>query len=354
MILAAGVGSRLAPITDSIPKPMIPVLGKPVLSRIIELLQKHGFNKYTANTHYLGQQIQEAFSQQIDIHHEEFLTGVAGGIRVCADFLKKENKPFAVIMGDALTNIDLSAMLESHIASGRQLTIAVKQVEDVSQFGVVCFDDTNKITSFQEKPKPQEAFSKWANTGVYIFNPSVLDYIPSLEEAPVYDAAKDLFPRLLKENIEMNVFLADAYWADLGTHDQYRQTLFDCLNGDLVAEIEGTKYSWGYLGDKTLMNPGCFIKGKAYIGKNCNIGRAILKGNVVIEDNCIIEDDVVLENCLVMNNSVIKKGSVVKNINIEPNKIYRSFEPAEVESNKIFNLLTEASKQVINVFKSNV
>jgi len=318
MILAAGVGSRLAPITDFLPKPLIPVLGKPVLSRIIDLLESAGFNQFIANTHYLGHKIAETYQDRIIIRHEEELTGVAGGIRTCADFLREGNSTFAVIMGDALTDINLSEMLEAHKASGRLATIAVKRVKDTSQFGVVCFDQTGKVTSFQEKPKANEALSDWANTGVYLFETSVLDYIPSAQKAPVYDVAKDLFPAMLKGNLEINVFTSDSYWADLGTHSQYRQTLFDCLNGVMRLEIPGQKYSWGYLGDNSIMSPGCFIRGKAYIGENCRIGRCIMKGNVVIEDNCVIEDNVILEDCLLLPGSVVRKGARMSGVNTRP------------------------------------
>jgi mannose-1-phosphate guanylyltransferase/mannose-1-phosphate guanylyltransferase/phosphomannomutase len=339
MILAAGVGSRLSPITDVVPKPLIPVLGKPVLSRIIDLLEKHGFNQFIANTHYLGEKIQDYYLNnaggKIKIVHEEELSGVAGGIRACADFLREGhsegNRTFAIIMGDAITDIDLSAMLASHKSSGRLATIAVKQVDDTSQFGVVSFDSTNKVISFQEKPKKEQALSNWANTGVYLFEPAILDWIPSIVEAPTYDVAHDLFPNLLNNNIELNVFTANhTYWADLGTHAQYRQTLFDALNGALSLNCEGQKYSWGYLGEGTKMSAGCFIKGKAYIGKNCYIGRCIMKGNVVIEDNCIIEDGTVIQDSLILSGAIIRNGCRIREMNIKPgDDIYPVAEPME-------------------------
>lgn len=362
MILAAGVGSRLAPITDALPKPLIPVLGKPVLSRIIELLQANGFKEFIANTHYLGDKIQAAYSDQITIRHEENLSGVAGGIRVCADFLREANDTVAIIMGDALTNIDLEAMLKAHKASGAQASMAIKEVEDTTQFGVVCFDKNNKVTSFQEKPKPSEALSNWANTGVYLFEPSVLDEIPSVEDAPQYDVAKDLFPAMLAKGIHMNVFKTDSYWADLGTHAQYRQTLKDCITGIFKIEIPGDKYSWGYLSDSAQLSPGCFIKGKAYIGANSKVGRSIFKGTVVIEENCVIEDDVVLEDCLVLSGSVIKSGCKLKAQNIKPGDVVEP--PAEeglkiipVDTKKqkdetLLSIVKEASENLINIFKN--
>ncbi|MDX1921376.1 MAG: NDP-sugar synthase [Candidatus Caenarcaniphilales bacterium] len=355
MILAAGVGSRLAPITDHTPKPLVPVLGKPVITRILELLRANGFTQFIANTHYLGDKIQKVYSEEITIRHEETLSGVAGGIRACKDFLQKGNETIAIIMGDALTDIDFSEMLVQHRASGALATMAIKQVPDTSQFGVVCFDDDNRVTSFQEKPKPAEALSNWANTGVYIFESQVLDYIPSEEEAPVYDVAKNLFPDLLKKDIHMNVYKTNAYWADLGTHAQYRQTLFDCLNGVIKVDVEGQKYSWGYLGQDSEMSAGCFVKGKAFIGKNCKLGQSILKGNVVIEDNCVIEDNVVLEDCLVLSGSVIKSGSIVQDKNIAPDKIEEPstetvYKNVKTDSS-LFELFKKASEKV-NFFKS--
>ena len=316
MILAAGVGSRLAPITDVLPKPLIPVLGETVLDRIISILTSSGFNELVANTHYRASQIHRAYSNLLEIREEKQLSGVAGGIRCCADFLRAGNNTFAVIMGDALTDLNLTEMLRIHKLSGRPATIAVKQVKDTSQFGVVCFDAQNKVSSFQEKPKAEQALSNWANTGVYLFEPEILDYIPSVQERPTYDVAHDLFPALLEAGLELNIYETNAYWADLGTHAQYRQALFDGLNGIVKIDIPGQSYSWGFLGDYTKLDPSCFIRGKAYIGKNCQIGQAVLQGNVVVEDNCIIEDDVVLDNCLIMSGCHIQKGSRLKERNI--------------------------------------
>lgn len=369
MILAAGVGSRLSPITDSLPKPLIPVLGKPVLARIIDLLENSGFTQFIANTHYLGHKIAEEYKDKIIIRHEEQLSGVAGGIRTCADFLREGNGTFAIIMGDALTDLDLSEMLQAHKASGRPATIAVKQVEDTSQFGVVCFDQSGKVTSFQEKPKAKDALSNWANTGVYLFEPCVLDWIPSADEAPVYDVANDLFPIMLLNDKEINVFTTNSYWADLGTHAQYRQTVFDCLNGSLNLEVPGQKYSWGYLGDNSFMSAGCFIKGKAYIGDNCRIGRSILKGNVVIESNCVIEDNVILEDCMVLSGSIIRNGSRLRDTNVRPyDEVYPVAEPAEdaikispvsdgrkevqvARENVFLTFLNETAEKAINLLK---
>jgi mannose-1-phosphate guanylyltransferase len=354
MILAAGVGSRLAPITDQLPKPLIPVLGKPVLARILDLLRSAGFNEFIANTHYLGSKIHAAFADQIQIRHEETLSGVAGGIRVCKEFLQRDQQTIAIIMGDALTNIDLVSMLRAHKSSGAMVTMAVQQVTDTSQFGVVCFDEQNRVTSFQEKPKASEALSNWANTGVYLFEPEVLDFIPSEEEVAVYDVAGDLFPALLENGKHLNTFTTNSYWADLGTHDQYRQTLFDCLNGIVDLEIDGQKYSWGYLGEDSQMSAGCFVKGKAYIGKNCKLGQCILKGNVIIEDNCVIEDGVELEDCLILAGSVIARGSVVKNQNIIPTQEEEIIYENENLSTELFNLYQRASQKAGSSASSSI
>ncbi|HEY9886255.1 MAG TPA: NDP-sugar synthase, partial [Vampirovibrionales bacterium] len=368
MILAAGVGSRLAPITDQLPKPLIPVLGKPVLSRILELLIQNGFNEFIANTHYLGDKIEKVYADQITIKHEDKLSGVAGGIRVCADFLREGKDTFAIIMGDALTDINLKEMLQSHKSSGAQATIAIKQVQDTTQFGVVCFDDKGTVTSFQEKPKAEDAMSNWANTGVYLFEASILDQIPSEEEAPEYDVAHDLFPKLLSDNISINTYKADAYWADLGTHEQYRQTLFDALEGTLKVEIPGQPYSWGYLGSGSKMSAGCFVKNKAYIGRNCQIGRTILKGHVVIEDNCVIEDGVVLENCLIMSGATVKADSKLKEMNVAPHQIIYPIEEPNLEiiqinpissaralerkkDNAMLSFLKEAAESIVSLIK---
>jgi len=321
MILAAGVGSRLSPITDKLPKPLVPVLGKPVLGRIIELLNSHNIKQIIANTHYLADKVYNQYENLIELVYERELTGVAGGIRACKDFLARSKEPFVIIMGDALTNINLTEMIKAHQKSEAKVTISTKQVQDTSQFGVICFDQDNTVTSFQEKPSSKEALSDWANTGVYIFEPEVLDYIPSKNQAFFYDVANDLFPNLLKLGVKISVYQTDSYWADLGTHQQYREAVFECLKSEKIKiKIPEDSFSWGYLGFNTRLGTGTFVNGrngKTYLGPNCQIGENVLfEGFNVVEEGTTIENNCILKNSLVLGQSKIKKDSCLVNQNV--------------------------------------
>ena len=206
MILSAGAGTRLLPLTLTIPKPMLSITNKPALEHIIDLCKKHNISKIKMNLHYLPEYIDKYFKDGkqfgVDISYsiEKKLLGTAGGIKRVQSFF---DETFVVLSGDGFTDIDLSSMLEFHKNSGSKATIAVKEVDDPSKFGVVVADSNFKIMSFQEKPKKEDALSKLVNLGIYIFEPEILDLIPPKEE---YDFGLQLFPKLLKDKIPFYAF----------------------------------------------------------------------------------------------------------------------------------------------------
>ncbi|HTY96565.1 MAG TPA: nucleotidyltransferase family protein, partial [Solirubrobacteraceae bacterium] len=174
MVLAAGLGTRLRPLTYEITKPMVPVLDRPVMEHILDLLDRHGFDQVIANLHYFPETIREFFGDRLAYHHEPELLGTAGGVRACSEFFGGE--AFLVISGDALTDIDLGAFVARHRAAGGIATLAVKEVSDTREYGVVLHDREGRITGFQEKPAPEEALSRLGNCGIYIFEPEIFDY----------------------------------------------------------------------------------------------------------------------------------------------------------------------------------
>src|SRR5271170_4153701 len=176
MVLAAGLGTRLRPLTYELTKPMVPVLDRPVMAHIVDLLDRHGFADVIANLHYFPDTIQAYFGDRLSYRFEEELLGTAGGVRNCHDFFGDET--FLVISGDALTDIDLAAFAERHRSSGGLATLAVKQVTDTREYGVVLHDAEGRITGFQEKPAPEEALSDLGNCGIYMFEPAIFDYFP--------------------------------------------------------------------------------------------------------------------------------------------------------------------------------
>ena len=177
MVLAAGLGTRLRPLTYEITKPMVPVLDRPVMEHILDLLDRHGFEEVIANLHYFPESIREHFGDRLAYRFEEELLGTAGGVRACADFFGDE--PFLVISGDALTDIDLGALAARHPETGGIATLAVKKVSDTREYGVVLHDRDGRITGFQEKPEPEEALSDLGNCGIYVFEPQIFEYFPS-------------------------------------------------------------------------------------------------------------------------------------------------------------------------------
>lgn len=230
MIMAAGVGSRLRPLTAEIPKPMVPIGNKPVMEYCVELLKLHNIKDIIANTHYKAEKIREYFGDgedfgvRLQYSYEEELLGTAGGVKNNSWFL---DETFVIVSGDALTNIDLTAMYDFHKAKGALATLALTPVEDVTQFGVVVMDEKNKIGAFQEKPKKAEALSNMVNTGIYIFEPEIFEYIPE----GFYDFGKELFPKLAQGKDEIYGFVTQDYWCDVGSLEVYRQANLDVLSG---------------------------------------------------------------------------------------------------------------------------
>lgn len=311
-ILAAGKGTRLRPFTDALPKPLIPVLNRPVMASIMSLCKEHGFTDFIANLCYKGEQIEKAFgdgsSSGINLQYswEEQLLGTAGGVGRQADFLR--GGTFVIVSGDVVTDIDLSQMLAFHRSRGALITMAVKEVDDPSRFGIVVTEETGRILSFQEKPAPGKEKSRLANTGIYILEPEVLDYIPAGE---VFDFGHDLFPKLLAMAAPIYAMRTDAYWSDVGTLPQYLSTHWDLL------EQPGF-YRKDRIGKNTIIEPGAVISDQALIGDNCHIhAGAVITGLSCISDRMVLTADARVANSVIWSmgqDSHTVSGTVVCSI----------------------------------------
>jgi mannose-1-phosphate guanylyltransferase len=242
MVLAAGLGTRLRPLTYEINKPMVPVLDRPVMAHIVDLLDRHGFVETIANLHYFPDSIRAYFGERLSYRHEPELLGTAGGVRGCAEFFGEE--PFLVISGDALTDIDLEAFAARHREAGGVATLAVKKVADTGEYGVVLHDRAGRITGFQEKPSPEEALSDLGNCGIYIFEPRIFDYFP---DRPFVDWAQDVFPALLAGDVPFHIHEIHEYWNDVGSLAELRQGTFDALRGELRLQVEGEELAPGVI-----------------------------------------------------------------------------------------------------------
>jgi mannose-1-phosphate guanylyltransferase len=309
MVLAAGLGTRLRPLTFEITKPMVPVLDRPVMAHILDLLDRHGFGETIANLHYFPDSIREHFGERLAYRYEEELLGTAGGVRACAEFFGED--PFLVISGDALTDIDLTALAARHRESGGVATLAVKKVPDTREFGVVLHDREGRITGFQEKPRPDEALSDLGNCGIYVFSPEIFDYFP---ERPFVDWAKDVFPTLLANDVPFHIHEVREYWNDVGSLGELRQGTFDALRGELRLEVEGEEVAPGVVvaGGGPPLPADVEIEGPVWIGRDVQIGRGVrLMGPVVLGDGARVGERAQLRETIVFPGTQIAPKSIL-------------------------------------------
>jgi mannose-1-phosphate guanylyltransferase len=308
MVLAAGLGTRLRPLTYEITKPMVPVLDRPVMEHILDLLDEHRFGPVIANLHYFPDSIREHFGDRISYRYEPELLGTAGGVRACADFLGGE--PFVVISGDALTDIDLTSLYGAHREAGGIATLAVKRVEQTEEYGVVLGDRDGRVTGFQEKPARDEALSDLANCGIYVFDPAIFEYFPG---RPFVDWAMDVFPVLLENDVPFHVHEIDRYWNDIGSLGELRTGTFDALQGKLRLHVEGAEVSPGVMlaGAETDLS-AAEIEGPVWIGDEVRIGAgARLMGPVVLGDAARVGPGAQLRESIVFPGTEIASESIL-------------------------------------------
>ncbi len=332
MILAAGVGSRLDPLTRTTPKPMVPVLGLPVIEHIIHLLAKHGFTDIVCNTHYLADQIESYFAAKTDLgarvsfNREEKLLGTAGGLKRVQDQTSffDTNEPFLVVGGDDLCSVDLSAMLAQHREKGALATIALTEVEDPSQFGVVVLGENERIERFVEKPKPGTAPSNLANMGVYLFSPEILGFIPSGE---FYDFGKQVFPQIQEAGAPFFGFKSKEYWRDVGNLREYRDVQSDFFSG--AARLQTGLKDRGdgvWLGDQVQIAPDAKVEAPCAIGNGSQIGTdahifagSVLGQHVVVGAGASIEQSILWDGAQVGDGARLVRCIVGRDCSIQSN-----------------------------------
>ena len=314
MILAAGLGTRLRPLTEEISKPMVPIVNRPVMEHIVELLARHGFRKIFVNLHYHPEVIVSHFGDgsrfgvSITYSHEEELLGTAGGVKK----LEKELRDgtFLVISGDALTDLDLTALVGFHREKGGLATLVLTPVSDPSKYGVVIVDEDHRVVGFQEKPSRDEARSFLANSGIYVFEPEVLDMIPA---GRFYDFGSELFPRMVEEGVEFYGFLHNDYWNDVGSLEEYKQGNFDALTGKVKVRIPGVRIGRDvWIGEDTVIEDGVVMVGPICIGSGCLVKRgARLFGPLVVGDRTVIDEGAILYRGVKWADSYIGKEAHV-------------------------------------------
>ena len=323
MVMAAGLGTRLRPITNDIPKPVVPVGNVAIVEQLVRLLAAHGVDEVIANLHWFPDTVRGRLADgselgvEVSYRTEDELLGTAGGVRNVADFLTATgDDAFLVLAGDALTDVDLSALVEAHRVNGGVATLAVKQVPDVSEYGVIVTGADGRIQGFQEKPDPAEALSDLVNCMVYAFSPELFDYFPDTDPL---DFANDVFPALLEHDVPFHVHEIDAYWNDVGTLREYLQGNLDVVGGEVELPRLGGELVDGELPTDApeLVGDDVEVTGRVLFGEGCRIGSgAKLSGPVAIGpgvevgEGAQIKEAVLLPGATVPASAVIGRGIV--------------------------------------------
>ncbi|MCM3716816.1 sugar phosphate nucleotidyltransferase [Fictibacillus phosphorivorans] len=372
VIMAGGKGTRLRPLTCNMPKPMVPMLHKPVMEYGIELLKRYGITDIAVTVHYLPDAIKNYFGDGrdfgVNLHYfeEDSPLGTAGSIKNAEDFLDER---FIVISGDALTDFDLEKGIDFHEEKGSLVTILMKQVESPLEYGVIMTNQDGKIIRFLEKPSWNEVFSDTVNTGIYVLEPEIFQYIE--KDVPV-DFSKDLFPLLMKENKKLFGYQAEGYWSDIGSLQQYRQSHYDMLNGLVNLPFAGKEQEPGiWIGENVVIEEGSMIEGPvsiadgavirkgAHVGKLSVVGKnsvvssgsslkkTVLWNDVFVGDQCelrgatiangtkVEKDASVFEHAVIGNHCTIGKSATIKpDVKIWPEK--EIFEEALVHTSIVW------------------
>lgn len=346
MIMAAGVGSRLGPLCDVVPKPLVPVANIPVMDVLIRHISSFGIKDIIANTYYKAEDIQNHYgkgfledksgsfykdsgllSVNIKFIKEQKLSGTAGGVKKC-QFFFDGSEDFIVMSGDGLTDIDINKAYESHKNSSSIATIVVKEVteEEISIYGIIVPDENGYIESFQEKPPLKEAKSNLANTGIYIFNYEIFNFIP---ENTFFDFAKNVFPLLMSAGIKIHTYIHKGYWSDIGSIEQYKLSSADIVNGRVSSfKPQTIKTSSGrYICGSNFNNDAeAIIEGSCVFGNNCKLGRnckiinSVLWDNVEVKANAVIENSIILQDITAVDSvysEIISNGKIIQNQNKE-------------------------------------
>jgi mannose-1-phosphate guanylyltransferase/phosphomannomutase len=289
------------------PKPMVPIVNQPVMEHILGLVKHHGMTEVVATLAFMPQVIEDYFGDgdewgmEISYAVEETPLGTAGSVKNAAEVL---TEPFLVISGDALTDIDLNEVIDFHNAKGGAVTIALKRVPDPLEYGVVITDDDGRIERFLEKPSWGQVFSDTINTGIYVVDPLVFDYIP---EGRPFDFSSELFPLLMENGHALYGCVVEGYWADVGSLDNYVEVHRDILDGKAMIYIPGAKTKddvWVGLGAD--IHPSVELSPKVVVGANTKVrAGAKLKPYTVIGDNCLIGIDAETEHSIIWNDSFV-------------------------------------------------
>jgi mannose-1-phosphate guanylyltransferase/phosphomannomutase len=323
--MAGGEGTRLRPMTANQPKPLLPVVNRPIMEHVLRLLRRHGFEETVVTVQFLAALIRNYFGDgedlgmQLQYATEQTPLGTAGSVKNAAAELR--DSPFLVISGDALTDIDLTAMVEFHRKQGALVTVGLKRMPNPLEFGIVITDDDGRIDRFLEKPTWGQVFSDTVNTGIYVMEPEVFDHIATGE---VVDFSGDVFPALLEAGSPLYGYVADGYWEDVGTHESYLRAQADVLNRLVDVDIDGFEMSPGvWVAEGAEVDPDATIKGPVYIGDYAKVDAGaelreytVLGSNVVVKGGAFLHRAVVHDNVFIGPHTNLRGCVIGKNTDV--------------------------------------
>ena len=321
VIMAGGFGTRLRPLTFSLPKPMVPVANRPIMQRTVELLKAHGITDNVALLYYQPESIRshfgdgKAFGGKMAYVSAEGDLGTAGSVKLGETEIGRE--PFMVISADVLTDFDLTAAIAYHRQKKALATMVLTRVENPLQFGVVITDKDGRITRFLEKPSWGEVFSDTINTGIYILEPEVLDLIP---EGRDFDFSKDLFPLILGKGLPLYGYIAQGYWKDIGTLTEYLNVHRDILGGKVEVQVDGVRKGrlgtdiW--MGEGAKVDPSAKLSNSVILGRNTVIGPRAELTDCILGDGCVVGEGVRIQGAVLWNDVTLGTGAELKECTI--------------------------------------
>jgi mannose-1-phosphate guanylyltransferase/phosphomannomutase len=325
VVMAGGEGTRLRPMTASMPKPLLPIANKPIMEHVLRLLQRHGFSETVVTVQFLASLVRNYFGDGEDLgmplHYatEETPLGTAGSVKNAEHLLR--DGTFLVISGDALTDFDLTDLVKFHHDKGALVTVCLTRVPDPLEFGITIVDDDGKVQRFLEKPTWGQVFSDTVNTGIYVMEPEVFDHVA---EGEVVDWSGDVFPRLVAEGEPIYGYVAEGYWEDVGTLESYVRAQADVLSRKVDVDLDGFEVSPGvWVAEGADVHPDAVLRGPLYIGDYAKVEAGaelreftVLGSNVVVKGGAFLHRAVVHDNVYIGPQTNLRACVIGKNTDI--------------------------------------
>ncbi len=325
VVMAGGEGTRLRPMTASMPKPLLPIVNKPIMEHVLRLLARHGFSETVVTVQFLASLVRNYFGDGEDLGMtltyatEETPLGTAGSVKNAEEHLRDDT--FLVISGDALTDFDLTDLVAFHRAKGALVTVCLTRVPDPLEFGITIVDEDNRVQRFLEKPTWGQVFSDTVNTGIYVMEPEVFDHVAAGESV---DWAADVFPALIEAGLPVFGYVAEGYWEDVGTHESYMQAQADVLSGRVDVELDAFEVSTGvWVAEGADVHPDAVLRGPLYIGDYAKVEAGaelreltVLGSNVIVKSGAFLHRAIVHDNVFVGPQTNLRACVIGKNTDI--------------------------------------